>query len=111
MQVDVLTDAISLSSSSIVDGNWHFVEAVKGETTMDVLIDGVLAAQAEIRGPFVQVDTDGDVFVGGLPADEGIIGITERGSLRGCMREVSLNSVSLDSPNIIDKGGLRLGLC
>ncbi|KAJ8279563.1 hypothetical protein COCON_G00066290, partial [Conger conger] len=82
----------------INDGQWHSVKAVFGKKTVTVSVDGQESAQAHAKGKASTLDVEGKFYLGGLPQEytaKNIGNVTH--SLAGCVRNVMLNKVSLDT--------------
>uniref|UniRef100_A0A672HAN2 Laminin G domain-containing protein n=1 Tax=Salarias fasciatus TaxID=181472 RepID=A0A672HAN2_SALFA len=94
LSVDLGKGPSSVTSSVPVnDGQWH---AVRGgdRRTASLSVDGSSPDVASVRGN--QLDVDGRLYLGGLPAAVSGRRINVSSSLPGCIRSVSLNGAMLD---------------
>lgn len=100
-----------LQSSTLVnDGNWHTLTAVQNGTMASLYVDGALV-EDQSMGPLVLLDTTGNVFVGGVPAEGRIASFNAYTGLDGCVRDLEQNGVAVDMQDYLSISFVRFGIC
>ncbi|KAJ8277568.1 hypothetical protein GJAV_G00076760 [Gymnothorax javanicus] len=92
------SSATAMLPSPINDGQWHIVKADFGKKSVMVSMDNRQSARVQAKGKASTLDVEGKLYLGGLPGDyvaKNIGNVTH--SLAGCLRNVTLNKVPLDT--------------
>ncbi|CAG0924953.1 unnamed protein product, partial [Notodromas monacha] len=98
-------------SVSLCDGNWHNILVVKILNLATLAIDGV-SGQAGVGKPGVFVtNTEDPLYVGGHPNPVGLPGFLTTDQYVGCIRKLSVNSVSINLSDGQSDGKVFLNSC
>ena len=83
---------INTSRSSLNDGQWHTVNAIRTGLNLSLTIDNLIVAQVVLPGPHFTLEYNSSkVFIGGQPSLNG----TVIDGYHGCLEDLRLNDNSL----------------
>ena len=81
------------------DDKWHSVRIIRNQRQLNLTLDGVLHILRLFPGSFISFDLiqgEGDVFIGGMPANDFPSKSRSSGiSFNGCIQEISFNGVDI----------------